>query len=245
MNNRVTIQEELKALNSELPLEKGPEIYSVPEGYFENFAALMLQKIKAEQAESASEEIAVLSPLLAGLSKKMPYSVPGDYFSKNTEELSALVSDEALPELLQGLQKMPYSVPEGYFENFPELILKKVNPNQAKVISISSSRRWMRYAVAAVITGVIAITSIFYFGNEKSVDPASQPHEWVAKKLKNVPDKELDEFINTTTVNTTAIAHTDNSGKTEVKKLLKDIPDSELDKFLDEVSVEEDLSLIN
>jgi hypothetical protein len=244
MNNWVTIQEELKALNSQLPLDKGPEIYSVPEGYFESFAALMLQKIKAEQVESPSEEIGALSPLLAGLSKKMPYSVPVGYFSKNTEGLSALVDDD-VPELLQGLKKLPYSVPDGYFENFPELILKKVNPEQAKVISISSSRRWMRYAAAAVIAGVIAITSVFYFGNEKSVDPASQPHEWVAKKLKNVPDKELDEFINTTAVNTTAIAHTDNGGKTEVKKLLKDIPDSELDKFLDEVSVEENLSLIN
>jgi hypothetical protein len=244
MNNWVTIQEELKALNSELPLEKGAEIYSVPEGYFEGFAALMLQKIKAEQIESASEEIGALSPLLAGLSKKMPYSVPGGYFSKNTEELNGLVSDEVVPELLQGLQKMPYSVPDGYFENFPELILKKVNPEQAKIISISSSRRWMRYAAAAIVTGAIAISSIFYFGN-KPVDPASQPEEWVAKKLKNVPDKELDEFINTTSVSTTAIAKTDGSDETEVRKLLKDIPDSELDKFLDEVSVEEDLSLLN
>jgi hypothetical protein len=245
MNNRITIQEELKALNSALPLEKGPEVYSVPKGYFEGFAASVLQKIKAGQLESASEEISALSPLLAGLSKKMPYSVPDGYFSKNTGELNELVSEDVLPEILHSAKEIPYSVPVGYFENLPELILKKVNPKQAKVIPINSSRRWMRYAVAAVITGAIGISSIFYFGNDKSVDPASQPHEWVAKKLKNVPDKELDEFINTTTVNTTAIAKTDNGGKIEVRKLMKDIPDSELDKFLDEVNVEEDLSLIN
>jgi hypothetical protein len=245
MNNRITIQEELKALNSELPLEKGPEVYSVPKGYFKGFAALMLQRIKAEQANSASNEISALSPLLAGLSKKMPYSIPENYFSKNTEELNELVSEEVLPAILHDLKAMPYDVPVGYFENLPELILKKVNPKQAKVISINSSRKWMRYAVAAVITGAIAISSIFYFGNDKSVDPASQPHEWVAKKLKNVPDKELDEFINTADVNTTAIAKSEINEKTEVRKLVKDIPDSDLDKFLDEVSVEEDLSLIN
>jgi hypothetical protein len=245
MNNRITIQEELKALNSELPLEKGPELYSVPKGYFEGFAALLLQKIKVDQANSASDEISALSPLLAGLSKKMPYSIPEGYFPQNTEELSGLIGEKVLPTILHGLKEMPYGVPVGYFKNLPELILKKVNPKQAKVITISSSRRWLRYAVAAVITGAIGISSIFYFGNDKSVDPASQPHEWVAKKLKNVPDKELDEFINTTTVNTTAIAKTDNGDKTEVRKLMKDIPDSELDKFLDEVNVEEDLSLIN
>jgi hypothetical protein len=245
MNNRITIQEELKALNSVLPLEKSPEVYSVPKGYFEGFAALMLQRIKAaEQANSASDEISALSPLLTGLSKKMPYSVPENYFSRNTEELNELVNEKGLPEILHGIKEMPYSVPSGYFENFPELILKKVNPRQAKVISISSSRKWMRYATAAVIIGVVAISSIFYFNNGKSVDPASQPNEWVAKKLKNVPDKELDEFINTT-VSTATIAKTNNGNKTEVRKLLKDIPDSELDKFLDEVNVEEDLSLIN
>src|SRR5690242_17602484 len=108
MNNRITIQEELKAINSELPLEKGDEVYSVPQGYFESFAASVLQRIRLEQAVSASEEIGALSPLLAGLSKKMPYDVPENYFTQNTEELSVLVSEEVLPSVLQGLKEMPY-----------------------------------------------------------------------------------------------------------------------------------------
>lgn len=245
MSNWITIQEELKALNTELLLEKGAEVYSVPKGYFENFAALVLKRIKVEQAASAFEELEVLSPLLASLSKEMPYSVPNGYFFKNTKELDQLIGDETLPEILQGLKTMLYTLPVSYFDNLPEQILKKANPEQAKIISINSSRRWMHYAAAAVITGAIAISSIFYFGNNQSVDPTSQSHEWVAKKLKNVPDKELDEFINTTGVNTTALAKSATSEKTEVRKLIKDIPDSELDKFLDEVGVEEDLSLIN
>jgi len=148
MNNRITIQEELKALNIELPMEKGSEIYSVPQGYFEGFAAFVLQRIKAQEAVSASEEISALSPLLAGLSKKMPFSVPEGYFSKNTEALSGLVNEEVLPEVLQNAKEMLYAVPTGYFENFPNIILKKVNPKQAKIISINSARRWMRYAAS-------------------------------------------------------------------------------------------------
>jgi hypothetical protein len=243
MNKQITIQEELKELNIELPFESGLKIYTVPEGYFEGFAASVLQRIKAGQG-SASEEISSLSPLLASLSKAMPFSVPEGYFSKNTEELSGLMNEEILPEILQGLKETPYGVPAGYFENLPALILKKVNPKQAKVISMSSSRKWMGYAAAAVMAGVIAISSFLYFGNNQTVDPSSQPHEWVAKKLKNVPDKELDEFISTASVGTTSIAKTDGADNT-VRKLLKDVPDSELDKFLDEVSVEEDLSLVN
>lgn len=246
MNSRNNIKDELKELNSQLPLEKGPEVYSVPQGYFDRFADLMLQKIRTEQAISASEELASLSPLLAGLSKKMPFAVPEGYFSRNMEDVPGLVHEEVLPDFLQNGKQMPYSVPSGYFESFPDVILKKVNPKLAKVISIDSARKWMRYAAAAVVIGVLALGSILYFDNNQSVDPASQPQEWVAKQLKNIPDKEIDEFINATTVSTTAIAKTETSGKAEVIKLLKDIPDTELDKFLDEVPFDsDDLSAIN
>ena len=70
MNNRIAIQEELKELNSQLPLEKGPELYSVPKGYFEGFAASMLEKVKTDKAVTASDELEALAPLLAGISKK-------------------------------------------------------------------------------------------------------------------------------------------------------------------------------
>src|SRR5215213_6950299 len=107
MNSRNNIKDELKELNSQLPLEKGPEVYSVPQGYFDRFAGLMLQKIRAEQAVSALEEIASLSPLLAGLSKKMPFAVPEGYFSQNIEDVPILVNEEVLPDFLQNTQQMP------------------------------------------------------------------------------------------------------------------------------------------
>ena len=245
MNSRITIQSELKELNIQLPLEKSAEVYSVPEGYFEGFAASVLNRIKAENA-SPIDELASVSPFLAQISKKMPFAVPQGYFSQSTEGLSDWVKEEEdLPEWLQSARQMPYTVPTEYFESFQDIILRKVVKKEAKVITISSSRKWMRYAVAAVITGIIAVSSILYFGNNQSVDPAAQPHEWVAKKLKNVPDKELEEFINSADANTTAIAKTETADNAEVRKLIKDIPDSELDKFLNEVPVDDELSAIN
>lgn len=228
MNSRITIQNELKELNIQLPSEKGAEVYSVPEGYFEGFAASVLNKIKAENASSI-DELASVAPFLAQIPKKMPFAVPEGYFGQATEGLSEWVKEEEdLPQWLQSARQMPYTVPAGYFENFPDSVLRKVVKTEAKVIPISSSRKWMRYAVAAVITGIIAVSSILYFGNNRSVDPAAQPHEWVAKKLKNVPDKELEEFINSADANTTAIAKTETADNVEVRKLIKDIPDSEL-----------------
>ncbi len=245
MNSRKQIQDELKELNSLLPLDKGSEIFSIPQGYFEGFAASVLQKIKEGQDVSVADELTSVSPFLSGLSKEMPFTVPKGYFFQTTEGLLELVKEDVLPDFLQTDKKMPYAIPQGYFENLHEIILRKVNPKQAKVISINTSRKWMRYAVAAMMAGVIAVSSILYFGN-KSIDPSAQSHEWVTKKLKNVPDKELDEFINTTDVSSTAMAKTEASNKTELRKILKDIPDTELDKFLDEVPFDnEESSLIN
>jgi hypothetical protein len=210
MNNRTAIKDELNELNSLLPLEKGPEVYSVPAGYFEGFAESVVQRLKIDSL-SSSEELEEIAPFLASLPKEMPFSVP-----------------------------------DGYFESLPGIILKKVSPREAKVIPISSSRKWMPYAVAAMVAGIIAVSSVLYFGNNNhAIDPASESYEWVATNLKNVPNKELDEFINTTYISSSALANTNTSDKTEVRKLLKDISDSEINKFLEEIPIgNEDLSAL-
>src|SRR5687768_16130348 len=153
MNNRTTIQKELEELNSPLPFEKPVETYSVPAGYFENFAASVLQKLQGENSLSVNEELESLSPVLAGISKEMPFTLPQGYFNSSTEGITSWVKEEE-PQLFGGNKKMPYGVPAGYFENLSGILLKKANPQEAKVISISSSRRWMRYAVAALVAGV-------------------------------------------------------------------------------------------
>ena len=238
MNNRSTIKIELNELNSSLPLEKGHELYSVPVGYFEGLAESILQNVKISLL-SSSEELEEIAPLLASLPKEMPFFVPAGYFSDATEGVSDWVKDDSPPQFLQSAKQMPFSVPDGYFESLPAIILKIVAPRNAKIISIHSSRKWLRYAVAAMVAGIIVISSVLYFGNNNQpIDPASESYEWVATNLKNVPDKELDDFINTTYINPSTLANTNKSTKTEIRRLLKDISDSEINKFLEEVPID-------
>jgi hypothetical protein len=244
MNNRTTIQDELKELSSQLPMEKGAELYTVPQGYFENFSASMLQKLGLENTPTSVEELEHLSPMLAGIPKKMPFTVPEGYFNNTTEGLNEWVKDEETPQFAKVGKQMPYTVPAGYFENLAETLLKKVSPREARVIPISSSRKWMRYAVAAMVAGIITISSVLYFGKDRSVDPMADSYSWLEKNLKNVPDNELDEFLSITYISNNAIAKTETGYQTEVRKLVKDIPDKELDKFLEEVTIE-DASLFN
>ncbi len=56
--------------------------YSIPEGYFAQFETQLFHKI-FEQETAVSEEIETLSPLLAGLKKEQPFSLPTGYFNSD------------------------------------------------------------------------------------------------------------------------------------------------------------------
>lgn len=245
MNRRENILNELKELNSSLPFESGPNPYKVPEGYFEGLADAVLAKIKGENAVSASEEITQLSPLLAGLSRKMPYGVPAGFFE--TTDLSSVTQEERLPEILARLNKtMPFEVPAGYFETLPEIMLGRVAKPQAKVVSMS--KRWMRYAAAAVITGIIAVSGFLYFNSKPTTVSVDSP-EWVAKQLKDVETKELEQFIeqtDETIAQNKPKQKTNNNNPVDAESLLKDVSNEELRSFLEEVPAEdEELILLN
>lgn len=244
MNPRENILNELKDLNSSLPSETAPNPYIVPQGYFEGLADAVLAKIKGENAVSALEEIAQLSPLLAGLSRKMPYDVPAGFF--DATDLSGVAEEERLPEVLARLDKtMPFEVPPGYFETLPGMMLHRVAKPQDKVVSMG--KRWMRIAAAAVVAGLIAVSGFIYFNNKPATVSVDHPG-WVATKLKDVETKDLEQFIEQANV---SIAQ--NKPKTkpvsttaDAESLLKDVSNEELGSFLEEVPVEdEEIILLN
>ncbi|MGZ5285712.1 MAG: hypothetical protein ACXWB9_00940 [Flavisolibacter sp.] len=235
MNNRITISEELKALESDLSPEIHGTPYQVPQGYFEGLPAAILARIKLDQLD-ATEEIFELSPLLAGLSRKMPFEVPRDYFGNNAITLQEInVEEESL--VLSFINKdMPYEVPAGYFANFPEKMLEKLTRQEAKVIPIMR-RKWMRMAVAATLTGIMAISGFLYFNNRNEISPAGT--ETVSNELKQVSSEELDAFIKSTTAGNQPSASDNVTASEDANDLLNDVSDKELEAFLSGVPVED------
>ena len=148
----------------------------VPTGYFDELAASILNKIKAN--EPASEEIKYLSPLLFDLQKRQVFQVPTGYF-ENLHELVVEKIDLATNETLSGeislfLQDLKnnnvYEVPEGYFDGLSDNIIKKIeHPSTAKVVSIKRRSSWIRYSVAAMMTGVLALGLYKYIEKSGSV----------------------------------------------------------------------------
>jgi len=237
MNSRNTIQDELNALNSRLDSNSNNP-YSVPEGYFDSLAASVLAKIKGETPVSVMEELVQLSPLLAGIPKKMPYAVPEDYFQSNINSLKAFTSESEESLVLSFIEKeMPYEVPSGYFANISEQVLEKVASQGAKVVPIGK-RRWMRLAVAAAVTGIMAISGIFYFGNRGGSSLTNDP----VTAVKKASTEELNDFINSTTVTDDRSQVTvNNNPKTE--KIFADVSDKELNDFLDQMPADDEIDI--
>ncbi len=245
MDSRLTILEELRQIS---PLVAGIQPiapYRAPEGYFESFAQLVMERIKLNTL-NAKEELESLSPLLSSISKQVPYELPVNYFNELSEQ--ALVGAKAIDFVNEELENLSplmnslkrrnvYEVPAGYFDGLAESILNKAKQQPAKVIAFRSVKKLMRYAVAAVVIGVMALS--VWLIQRPTVDFAND-------SFKNVSDEEILSFIQNdelplgeTVVNADA-----DMNVADMKAMLADISDTELEQFANE-SLDQNNSLSN
>lgn len=255
------IVSELKELAPVLAGQQQTVPYQVPVGYFESFPEKMLglvkyvkekavieteEGIKPGEDFTAGEEIATLSPLLASLSKKMPFSVPGGYFDQiapatlKTEQIATEDTEiETGSILLLVSRKGPFKVPVGYFEQFPEKMAQKARQlesgNGAKIISIG--RSWFRYATAAVVAGVLVLAGWFYF-QPASENPGLTPAfaKQLETEMQQISDEAILEYTNPTSsiYYGTAANQADELSEDDVHDLLGDVSDEALQKYLQE-----------
>lgn len=178
---------------------------TVPEGYFDQLAASILDKIKSEQ--SAKEEISSLSPILSDLQQKQVFEVPTGYFSQLSSAIfysvqNAPSSDELreLSPVLHGIQPInPFELPAGYFDGLSNSILQKAKASSAAVAMSSPVRTlFLKYAAAAIVTGIIALGALQYLGQPT---PSNSSNNAVAvldesvEKGKTMNDSQFKEAL--------------------------------------------------
>ena len=223
--------------------------YQVPQGYFDNFAASVLQRIKAGEAKSAKEELETLSPLLSGLGKKMPFSTPDNFFEELSDNAVAgakaidfvNVELENLSPLMSSLKdKQVYEVPAGYFDQLPQQVLLQVKSQPAKVVSMNFTRKVVRYAAAAVVAGLVLAAAWLYIGNGKE-EPG-------LAGIEQVSDEGLESYIeNQSSVSpaeTTVLAANTNTeiDEEDMKDMLADVSDEELQKYVDQYNAKDNFT---
>lgn len=258
MNNQKNIQEELRSLESGLPVNN-IQPFAVPENYFNGLAEVILKKVKNMEA-SAQAELIELSPLLAGIPKLTPYAVPSSYF-EDTLENSTGVFLESDSIVLDSIDRtMPYAVPGGYFESLPAEIMARVGRTRAKIVPLFG-RTWMRVASAAVIAGALFLGGNQLLKNGSNDTPSTSavtitPGDQtlladntkpIEKVITQASTKELEEFISTIQVNPPANTESvkNTSDKSEVEALLKDVSTTEMENFLSTMPADDEFLTIN
>lgn len=141
-------------------------VFTVPEGYFDSLAPVIM-------ASLGEEDPVLFQP------GKLPAAndVPAGYFDGLADSILAKIkaAEPSAGEEIRSLSPMLYSiqgeqvyeVPQGYFDNLAAELAEKVKP-AAKVVPMRRrAATFMKYAVAAAFTGVMAL-GVFKFTANKN-----------------------------------------------------------------------------
>jgi uncharacterized protein YihD (DUF1040 family) len=231
-------------------------LMQVPQGYFESLADNILNRIKGD---NAATELKELSPVLYSIQHENVFAVPQGYFGSLADNIlnrikagdnAATELKELSPVLYSIQNENVFSVLQGYFESLSDEILAKVKPQQAEVVSMQ--RRGvttvLKYAVAAVFTGVIALGVYKFSGTtvkgEVAVNPIVERGKDIAKdnkfdeELAKVSDDDIIKYLQADGTNIDAALVANKMDETELPSQEDYLTDDKaLDKFLDNIDL--------
>lgn len=181
-----------------LATQHNPAMPAVPAGYFEQFASSVMDRIKAEDVETVTEETARLSPEIAAIGTENVFTVPKYYFEESRSALAANAGVAAETELISPLvagigRTNVFNVPQGYFAQFKVEI--PAQSGEAKVIDMRGRLFSFKYAVAAALIGLISMSTLFMLHNNSQQTAAGVAV--MAEASEMIQQNNVDETFNT------------------------------------------------
>ena len=241
MENRIDILNELKELSPTIAAIEKVNVFRVPQGYFEYLGADILMGIETENR--SANTVSLVSDLPTGYFNTLSGSILAKI--KTTEAEDAAAEIRALSPMLYSIQnETVFEVPQGYFENLSEEILDKVIP-QPKVIKMQRrSNTFIKYAVAAAFTGVMALGVLKFTSKPKDefIVPGYVTEglkmQDVDQELAKISDDDIVKYLeaNGTDVKTAMVANSidENELPSQEDYLLDE---KALDKYLNSINV--------
>ena len=215
MKNSAEIVNELKAISPFWECLQRDNLYTVPVGYFDQLVGDIHSKILLVEAKTSTLQI------------------PSGYFDNLSDAILAKITaaNNECNEELKGVAPLLntiskeniFTIPSGYFENFSVQINKK---KQAKFVALRGFRKWVSYAAAAIIAGVL-VTGGFLYSNHNS-------SSYVINEIKKVSDEELNSYVKDHVVALSDEAIDLRGDAAHVKESLKLSTDAELQQYLNE-----------
>jgi hypothetical protein len=192
--------------------------YSVPEGYFEAQAPLLVVARGNNPYTVPAEYFEGQAPLLAAATNN-PYTVPVGYFDERATASRVAAAMKA------GQEQAPAAGAS-----------KVIESNVWGNVRTGNVRRmnWLKYSAAAAVAGLIFTVGLLRIHARS--DKQSAPID-IAKTMSTVSDQELQNFL---TVQGATFEQPVNSATTldvndnDLKTLLGNVPDGELKQYMEE-----------
>lgn len=232
MQNREKITIELTSIASSAIAWPIAVPYKVPVGYFDALSDIILERIST------------------GLPNKVNvFEVPDNYFEQLPDAIlrtvrHAEVRDE-LQEIAPFLQSIPKTNP--YQTNIAPvldiqaMITDKAATDTGKTIAMPAIRKspWMRFAVAAVMIGVLVTAAFIYNGNQaiESVNTDQYAQMDVSNEISKLSEDELTSYLSSAEKLVIATADRESLQIDELPDVndhLGDMSDDELKQYLQE-----------
>lgn len=160
------------------------------------------------------KELKTISPAVAAIGNENVFQTPPGYFEDLPGKILSLVSADHVQEGLSATEeinqlspliaalknKQTQTVPPDYFSTLPNIITAKLDPTktEAPVISINTGRKkkWLGYAAAALLTGIIGTGALLLLNNDHSSRIAmNKDTQSIPALLPDVPDVDLAAYL--------------------------------------------------
>jgi hypothetical protein len=229
MKNSEQIEQELQEIGVNIAGLRSINPYRVPAGYFSTLPEIVLENLRTE---------AFLAPANSGT-----YKAPSGYFeglaNNILEKIKAVDAinevsaelEEVAPLLNKISREEVYKAPADYFANVD--FAAKAMRKEGKVVTLRIARKWMQYAAAAVMTGIL-VTGAFMFTNER---PNLNDQNGVSSEFNKVSEADLEKYLDNPEHFVAAPAATSLASEADlatIKTNIQTLSDEELNQYLKE-----------
>jgi hypothetical protein len=187
-------------------------------------------------------EMQSIAPSIAAIGTAMPYTVDTQYF----ENLPEMLLEQVQFAENQVIANSPYQVPLNYFDGLSTQLLNRIaadasaqTPIQitpAKVIGFNQAKKWMSYAAAAILAGIL-ITNAFLFTDKPNYSEYEKYSTLdIPSTLNLVSDADLTNYIqsNSTVNGIEEMVVSENEALPNLSENMELFSNENLDAYLEE-----------
>ena len=195
----INVCDEIAALSVFLHQVSRNNIYSVPDGYFEGLEDKLMQCVREHaDYQNSNEELMSISPLLGSINKKSPYSIPAGYFEDlniHTTERKEVKVISITPRRWNRLAAAAVMIGVIAIGGLLFINKKQIDP-------VKNPDSWVAKNTKKIsndeVTTVINLDNNEHMVDNGSIASNEANMKEIKELVKDIPEKEIDNFLNET-----------------------------------------------